>query len=241
MASPIQSTTKPISVPINRGVAGTTASTGSGTTRKAGGELGKMEFLKLLTAQLSHQDPMDPMDGKQMAADLAQFSGLEQLLNINKALEGQSTQSAQIVQAMNNASALAAVGKSAVIDSDKLVLTPDAQGKMTGKVMADVKTSGVAKLTLLDKSGKEVGSRSLGYVAAGNLKEFDVGTAGDKLKEGAYEFRIDVVDPASGKGVPQQTYTVGKIDGLTYGPDGNAILTMGPLSVAYNAIVKIIG
>ena len=46
-------------------------------------KMGKDEFLKLLTHQLTHQDPMKPMDQKDMAAELAQFSQLEQLTNLN--------------------------------------------------------------------------------------------------------------------------------------------------------------
>lgn len=47
-------------------------------------KLGKDEFLKLLSAQLKNQDPMDPMKQDKMAAELAQFSQLEQLTNLNK-------------------------------------------------------------------------------------------------------------------------------------------------------------
>ncbi len=53
----------------------------------AGGAMGKNEFLKLLVAQMSNQDPLNPMDGKEMAAQLAQFSSVEQLLNINTKLD----------------------------------------------------------------------------------------------------------------------------------------------------------
>lgn len=47
------------------------------------GQLGKMEFLKLLITQLENQDPLNPMDDKQFVAQLAQFSSLEQLTNIS--------------------------------------------------------------------------------------------------------------------------------------------------------------
>ncbi|WP_127716598.1 flagellar hook assembly protein FlgD [Halobacteriovorax sp. HLS] len=51
-------------------------------------KLGKDGFLKLLSHQLANQDPLKPMDQKQFAADLAQFSQLEQLTNMNKKMEG---------------------------------------------------------------------------------------------------------------------------------------------------------
>jgi len=41
-------------------------------------------FLTLLVAQLKNQDPLSPTDGTQFVAQLAQFSSLEQLININQ-------------------------------------------------------------------------------------------------------------------------------------------------------------
>ncbi len=46
-------------------------------------ELGKDEFLQLLVIQLENQDPLNPMDNTQMIAQLAQFSALEQMQNLN--------------------------------------------------------------------------------------------------------------------------------------------------------------
>ncbi|MCB9060046.1 MAG: hypothetical protein H6622_00820 [Halobacteriovoraceae bacterium] len=54
---------------------------------KTHNKMGKDEFLKLLTFQLQNQDPVNPMDQKQFASDLAQFSQLEQLSNMNKGFE----------------------------------------------------------------------------------------------------------------------------------------------------------
>ena len=49
--------------------------------------MGKDEFLKLLTVQLKNQDPMNPMEQGKMAAELAQFSQLEQLSNLNTSFD----------------------------------------------------------------------------------------------------------------------------------------------------------
>ena len=49
--------------------------------------LGRDEFLKLLTVQMSHQDPLAPMDNKDMIAQLAQFSSVEQMTQVNSTLE----------------------------------------------------------------------------------------------------------------------------------------------------------
>ena len=50
-------------------------------------ELGKDAFLQLLTTQLAHQDPTAPQDNAQMIAQLAQFSSLEQLTQIQQSLD----------------------------------------------------------------------------------------------------------------------------------------------------------
>ena len=46
-------------------------------------DLGKDEFLKLLIVQISHQDPLKPMEDKEFIAQMAQFSALEQMMQIN--------------------------------------------------------------------------------------------------------------------------------------------------------------
>jgi flagellar basal-body rod modification protein FlgD len=49
------------------------------------GELGKDDFLKLFVAQLSHQDPMNPMNDQDMMGQMASFSQLEQMTNMSAA------------------------------------------------------------------------------------------------------------------------------------------------------------
>jgi len=49
--------------------------------------MGKDQFLELLIAQMQNQDPLDPVDNKEMLAQLAQFSALEQMQNLNTKFE----------------------------------------------------------------------------------------------------------------------------------------------------------
>lgn len=60
--------------------------TNAASTRKTGGDLGKNDFLNLLVTQLRYQDPLNPTDDKEFIAQMAQFSSLEQMQNMNGAL-----------------------------------------------------------------------------------------------------------------------------------------------------------
>ncbi|WP_379151336.1 flagellar hook assembly protein FlgD [Paenibacillus sp. sgz5001063] len=55
------------------------------SSKKTTGEstLGKDQFLKILITQLQNQDPMQPMEDKEFIAQMAQFSSVEQLMNIS--------------------------------------------------------------------------------------------------------------------------------------------------------------
>ena len=57
------------------------------TKQTGNSELGKDAFLKLLITQLQHQDPTNPMDDRDFIAQMAQFSSLEQMQNMTKAME----------------------------------------------------------------------------------------------------------------------------------------------------------
>jgi len=212
--------------------AGTNAAAASGIPTGPGGKLGKNEFLKLLVTQLRYQDPMNPLQGEEMAAQLAQFSSLEQLVNIGDALKTQQTQSDALVQAVTNSVAINTIGKEVTAVSDQVYLPAD--GNAT--VSATVAGSGQGTLTIVDANGKVLGSRSLGYVASG-MQTFDVGSAAAGLKEGGYRYVIDVTG-SDGKAVEVETYTTARIDGITYGQDG-ALLTAGPLRIRPGSIVKI--
>lgn len=204
-----------------------------------GGKLGKDEFLQLLTTQLRYQDPMNPMDGHQLAADLAQFSGLEQLLNINDSLTAQSAQQDVILSAINNSVALNTIGKKIEAAGDQVVVQDDGSGTMDGTIVADVADEGNAVLDLLDDAGQVVGTASLGYLKVGTGQSISVANAAVGLKPDMYHARITVTN-SKGEQVPQTTFFTGLVDGLSYSPTG-AVLTSGPIDIAIGSIRRIIG
>ena len=221
------------SVTSQAGAAAQASSATDSTAIAPGGKLGKNEFLQLLVTQLRHQDPMNPMDGQRMAADLAQFTGLEQLVNIGQQLEGQQAQSAAMAQALNNSVALGTIGKTVTAISDQVAVTGD--GKET--VTAQIAGAGTGVLRIYDAAGKEVGSRPLGAVKAGT-QTFELGAAAEGLEEGGYTYAIDVKD-ASGRPVETTTYATARVDGITYSETG-AKLTAGPLSISIGSVIRIV-
>jgi len=88
---------------------GTTGTTGTSNpiTNVVENDLGKDAFLELLVTQMQYQDPLEPVDNTQMIAQLAQFSSLEQMQNLNT---GFNTLSGNIDQ-LNFLSASNMIGK----------------------------------------------------------------------------------------------------------------------------------
>ena len=67
-------------------VNGITTNTNPVLQPKGGQQMGQGDFLRLMTAQLSQQDPFNPVDNQQMVAQMAQFSSLAGISETNNAL-----------------------------------------------------------------------------------------------------------------------------------------------------------
>jgi flagellar basal-body rod modification protein FlgD len=75
----------------------------AGTAKKSTDAANKQEFMNMLVTQLKYQNPLKPMDGTDFTAQLAQFSSLEQLTNLNTGME-------KLTQFENSLSNVAATG-----------------------------------------------------------------------------------------------------------------------------------
>src|SRR5262249_22728680 len=86
-------------------------------------ELGKDAFMSLLLTQMKNQDPTNPLKSHEMAAQLAQFTSLEKLNNINEGIEKLRKDN----QPDHNFQALAMIGKVVTMDNSKIMRTEEGE------------------------------------------------------------------------------------------------------------------
>jgi flagellar basal-body rod modification protein FlgD len=110
-------------------------------SRTPSAELGKDDFLKLLVTQLQNQDPMNPMEDMDFIGQMAQFSSLEQMLNLTKQVE-------TITTAIN---ANAATQAMLYLGTTVTAQHPDSSEPITGMVEMVGFENGVPYLKIGDK------------------------------------------------------------------------------------------
>lgn len=128
------------------------ASSSTGVVSRAGGELGKDAFLQLLVTQMQYQDPLSPMDNTDMIAQLAQFSALEQMNNLN------ATTQSGMNQISGQMATLSLLGAQNLIGRTVSGLAADTNATVSGRVIGVSLEEQTVLLTLEDGTRLPVGS-----------------------------------------------------------------------------------
>jgi flagellar basal-body rod modification protein FlgD len=143
-------------------------------------------FLKLLVAQMSNQDPLNPMDSAQVTSQMAQISTVQGVQTLNKTVSGLDTQFTQL-QTMQGA---ALVGHDVATDGNSLRVDPDTHKGDGGFELATPATS--VDVDILNAAGKTVGTVKLGPQEPGSHGfDFDVPQAAQGQ---ALTFRVNAMN-----------------------------------------------
>jgi flagellar basal-body rod modification protein FlgD len=195
--------------------------------------MGKDDFLTLLITQLQNQDPLNPADSTEYTAQLAQFSSLEQLSNVNANLEYMQLYQASI----NNAQAVSFIGKEIIALGDGVRVTEGQAQSCRFELIGDA--SGVV-VNIYDEGGKFVKAIEQGAMNAGRQTVAWDGTDqnGNAVADGDYTFEVQAVDAAD-QDVATVTYSSGLVEGVTF-IEGVTYFLVGNQKISISDIVEVV-
>ncbi len=170
-------------------------------------ELGKTAFLELMIAQIQNQDPLEPAKNEAFIAQLAQFSSVEGIQNLNESMDGLVSS----MRAGMTMDAAALVGRNVLAPSNQTVLNGD--GGISGTINIDEATTNL-KVEVRDGAGVVVRRFELGPQSESELR-FDwdgITDAGAPAPQGVYRLSAYTeVDGARSEyeiNLPQQVVSV---------------------------------
>lgn len=194
-------------------------------------DMGKEDFLTLLVAQLKYQNPLSPMEATEFTAQLAQFSSLEQLFNINDNLE--------ILNGINNSQVpenlLDYIGKEIKSDDNYFTLT---NGRASGGSYT-LEENGNVIISIFDQEGLEI--RTV-YITTQEAGEYDFyfdgkDNYGYPVPDGKYSFTVLAFDN-SGIPIDVNTGLSGLVTAVTY-QDGIPYLMVGDQLINPESITEV--
>jgi flagellar basal-body rod modification protein FlgD len=145
-------------------------------------------FLTMFLTQLKYQDPTNPLESYELAAQLAQFSSVEKLTEVNSNM----VKLQSYLMSLNNAQMVEMVGKQVVGRSNTLQV---ASGKScSANYQLDVPAK--VSVKIYDENNALVRTMNVGSKSAGKYQiDWDgCNDAGKKVNDGLYTFRLDAVD-----------------------------------------------
>ncbi len=198
-------------------------------------ELGKDQFLQLLVAQMNNQNPLDPQTNSEFVAQLAQFSTVEGIDNLNTSVESMlsSTQSSQALQASS------LVGRKVIVTTNTAVV--DTSSTFKGSVAMTNSTDNLY-VNVYDSTGNQVNRINLGAAPAGNIGFTWDGTdsSGNVLPAGTYTFEAQA--QIDGETVAMSTSLPANVDSVTLGQNGGEMtLNLAGLGSIALSKVQVIG
>jgi len=194
--------------------------------------LGKDDFMNLLVAQLQNQDPLNPMDSTAFTSQLAEFSSLEQLSNVNENLENLQMYQSSI----NNAQAVSFIGKNIDALGDSIQLESSESEEIHFDLSAD---SSSVFINIYDQSGSLVKYIENGPLGEGKQSvEWDgTDNNGNTLSGGNYRFEVMAVD-ANGDRVQTATYISDRVTGVTF-KNGVTYLMAGGIQIPLGDVSEV--
>lgn len=185
-------------------------------------KMGKDEFLKLLTHQLQNQDPMKPMEQGKMAAELAQFSQLEQLANLNTKFDSMN-KNAKVEDKFYGASFL---GKEVVTSGRSVEFK--GEGTEADILFALPKPASKALVRIYDSNHNMVAEMWKENLGRGNQNVLWDGTQLDGAVSGAGEFSVNVLAwDKFAEPMEVQTKVKGEVDSVFFENGETVLLVEG--------------
>jgi len=183
-----------------------TQSSSANESTSSSSDIGKEEFLTMLVAQLQNQDPLDPMSNEDFAVNLAQFSQLEQLIDIKGQLEDlNTTSSTDTLSSMSSY-----LGQKVILNGNSTTVNGCNAGEISFNLSSDVESLTVS---LLNSNGTEVASVDFEELEAG-FQSINLGNVG--LADGEYEIQINATT-STGVQLNPSGFSSGVVDGFIPG------------------------
>jgi flagellar basal-body rod modification protein FlgD len=177
--------------------------------KKNSNELGADAFMKLMLTQMQNQDPLSPMENGDFLAQIAQFSTVSGIKELNTAFSGLSSamQSNQALQAST------LVGRTVLVPSDKMTLNSD--GEVNGTVFAPANANHMK--VHVYQSGELVKTIQLGEQPAGDIDFTWDGTKDDGSKAAAGTYEIKAEASFGGEMQALETFVYDKVQSVDLG------------------------